>query len=425
VKRALALVAVNVLLFAAFAEVGGLAMYYVDYGGLFYREGHPGRYAPQEVTAERRLTYDALHPYFGPTHKPQAPFEIPPSLLPPGTSPEVRRTNNFGFVAPRDYPVAPAAGEALVGIFGGSVGVWFCQVAAPRLVERLEQRGAFGGRTIVPLCFSHEGYKQPQQLLVLAYFLSIGQTFDAVVNIDGFNEVALGMLSQERGRDVSMPSPTHLEPLVNLIDQATLTPDKVRALAAVQAARDRLNRVAARIHGNRSAAVNFVLERDYQRTRIRYAQEVGRFASLPSAAAAASIVQVTPPVRPRDRRAALLDIARNWAAASVAMQGMLAARGITYVHVLQPNQYHATGRRFGADEVRVAFSDASTYKAHVADGYPLLIAEAARTLLGHERYLDATAVFDGEPDAVYLDNCCHYTRTGNLRLADAVAAAIP
>ena len=35
------------------------------------------------------------------------------------------------------------------------------------------------------------GYKQPQQLLALAYLLSHGAQIDVVVNIDGFNEVAL------------------------------------------------------------------------------------------------------------------------------------------------------------------------------------------------------------------------------------------
>ena len=39
------------------------------------------------------------------------------------------------------------------------------------------------GREPVPLCFSHEGYKQPQQLLVLSYFLSLGQPFDLVINM--------------------------------------------------------------------------------------------------------------------------------------------------------------------------------------------------------------------------------------------------
>ena len=39
------------------------------------------------------------------------------------------------------------------------------------------------------------------------------------------------------------------------------------------------------------------------------------------------------------------DIARNWAQASWLMRDVLTARGIPYVHALQPNQYK-TSRTF-------------------------------------------------------------------------------
>jgi hypothetical protein len=181
-------------------------VYYVDYGGLFYRDRQAGRYAPIVETAEHRLTTNALHPYFGPTHRPGVRFEVPAQLLPPGAAPPRLQTNNFGFVSPRNYPVARVSDrQFLVGLFGGSVGLWFCEVGAPRLVEALQRHERFRGKEIVPLCFSHEGYKQPQQLLVLAYFLSLGQSYDLVINIDGFNEVALGSLNAARGPDISMP----------------------------------------------------------------------------------------------------------------------------------------------------------------------------------------------------------------------------
>ena len=106
----------------------------------------------------------------------------------------------------------------------------------------------------MPLCFSHEGYKQPQQLLILSYFLSIGQSFDVVVNIDGFNEVAMSPLNDARGLDISMPSVMHMDPLTALIDQSSLTADKVESLARIQGYRRRLNAVADRANRSWSAA---------------------------------------------------------------------------------------------------------------------------------------------------------------------------
>ncbi len=35
------------------------------------------------------------------------------------------------------------------------------------------------------------GYKQPQQLLALTYFLSLGAEYDLIINLDGYNEIVL------------------------------------------------------------------------------------------------------------------------------------------------------------------------------------------------------------------------------------------
>ena len=99
-------------------------------------------------------------------------------------------------------------------------------------------------------------------------------------------------------------------------------------------------------------------------------------------------------------------------------------KGIAYVHVLQPNQYF-TSRPFGPEESSVAINTASPFKPGVEQGYPALLAEAAAQSLGPRTgFFDATGIFDGEKAPVYVDNCCHYTRVGYLRLADFVARAV-
>ena len=189
-------IATSLGIFLICAELLGLAAYYIDTGALFY--AHRKTYSEILPTPGDRLVLaEAVHPYFGFTHRPGTPFDIPGTLRPDGT-PARLTTNNFGFVAPVDYPFSKTNPNQLtIGLFGGSVGLWFCQLGAPRLEERLEQSSVFRGRDVVPLCFSHEGYKQPQEALVLAYFLSLGQSLDMVVNIDGFNDVALASLNNE------------------------------------------------------------------------------------------------------------------------------------------------------------------------------------------------------------------------------------
>jgi hypothetical protein len=423
-RRLIGIVAFNIALFLVLAELAALAVYYVENGTLFYT--HPKAYTLIAETAEQKLTREGLHPYFGPTHAPGTAFDIP-DIMRDETIPARATTNNFGFVSRYDYPFAKTrANQLIVGLFGGSVGVWFCQIGAVRLVADLHNSPGYAGREVVPLCFAHEGYKQPQQLLELAYFLSIGQTFDLVINIDGFNEVALSALNEKQGFDISMPSAQHIGSLINLVDQSTLTPARLQSLAAIDRDKSALNDLARRIRENRIASVNFVLERLYRRTEHRYVAELGRFNNLASnSAPAGSLITVTKPVAHRDGAALFEAMAANWAQASVLMNEMLAARRIPYVHVLQPNQYFATGRAFSEGESDAVISRDSPYKASVEQGYPLLIKEAASgRLSGKPWFLNAVRVFDEEPQRVYADNCCHYTLRGNQRLADFIAAAI-
>jgi len=335
----------SLVVFVLAAELLALGAYYVETGALFYT--HRKAYAPLLPTPEDRLVVgEAVHPYFGVTHRPGTPFDIPESLRPAPGAPLRVSTNNYGFVSPHDYPFAKTRDDQfLVGLFGGSVGLWFCQVGAPRLVDALQRHAFFKAREVVPLCFSHEGYKQPQQALVLAYFLSRGQSFDLVINIDGFHE---------RGFDASMPSVQHLDPLIGLINQSALTPQKLESLAAIVRDRERLAELTRTLEGNRIASVHLVLDWRHRRLTDRYTRELGRFATLPSNPPANPLVQATPPVAPRDHPALLADIAAMWARSSRLMHEMLVARGAIYVHVLQPNQYYSRRRFSGGFDGSVA-----------------------------------------------------------------------
>jgi hypothetical protein len=424
VRRYFAIAAVNVIVFLAIMEIVSLAAYYVDTGQLFYL--HRKTYDVIAETRDQKLTGDALHPYFGPTHTPGYPFDIPSSLVEgaAGDAPRRLTINNFGFPSARDFPFRRSRDDQfIIGIFGGSVGVWFCHAGAPRLIDELKKSAAWRGRDVVPLCFSHEGYKQPQQLLVLSYFLSIGQPFDLVVNIDGFNEVALSAMNDRQALDISMPSVAHLAPLINLVDRSTLTPEKLQSLATIERYKERLNALAERLPRTRIASAHFVLER-YRRMLLNaYQEELGRFSNLPANPSERTLIAATPPL-PREGTAVFDEIARSWARSSQMMHGLLAPHGTAYLHVLQPNQYLAT-RRFGDDEARVALNAASPFKESVEKGYPALLRELESGALRRTvNVADATRIFDSEPSAVYMDDCCHYTLRGNQLLAEFIAARI-
>jgi hypothetical protein len=423
VNRTVARVLTSLVMFALFAELLGLFAYYVDTGALFYT--HRKAYQELLPTPQDRLFLgEAVHPYFGFTHRPGVAFDIPEPLRRGTTIPARLQTNNFGFVSPHDYPFRKTRDDQfIVGIFGGSVALWFCQIGAPRLVEQMKQHAFFSGKEIVPLCFSHEGYKQPQEAVVLAYFLSIGQPFDLVVNIDGFNDVALGSLNNERGLDFSMPSVQHLDPLINVVNQSTLTPDKLETLAGIFRDRRTLLDLTDRIRANRIASVNFVLDRYYRMVSNRYVEGLGRFSNLPSNPPDNAFVQVAPSLEGRAPAALHAGIASTWRDASVLMKDMLAERQASYFHFLQPNQYYPT-KTFSDEEAAIALNDASPFKKSVEAGYAAMVAAGSTLTQRNVQFFDATRVFDRAPAQMYMDDCCHYTQAGNYVLADFIAASI-
>ena len=421
--RALRLLAVNLLVTCVLAEVVALGIFYFQHGWLFYLDPYRTQYEPIAETRAGELSAMGLSPYFGPTHQPGIRFDIPEALR-QGDRPLVA-TNNLGFVSPFDYPFTKRDDrQFVVGLFGGSVGLWFCQVGVDRLIADLRRDPFFADREIIPLCASHEGYKQPQQAQVLAYLLSLGQTFDLVINIDGFNEVALGSINDQHGWDVSMPSFMHIDPLITLVDQSTMTPEKLDTLVAIERDKQRLNWLAGWINTTRLASIDVAAEQYYAIVLGRYRAALVRFNDLPSNPSRSSLIHITPRTRPLEGAALFDEIAREWIAGSSLMYDMLAARHVQYVHVLQPNQYYPT-RTFSADEATVALNPGSPFKRGAEMGYPALVrAASAGATDARTAVVDATHLFDREPSPVYIDDCCHYSLKGNVLLADFIAAAV-
>ena len=88
-------------------------------------------------------------------------------------------------------PRAPADEHVVVAVVGGSFAYVFAEQGLPHLITRLEQLPRFHGKTLVPLNAAAGGHKQPQQAMTVAYLTSLGHQLDIVINLDGFNDVAL------------------------------------------------------------------------------------------------------------------------------------------------------------------------------------------------------------------------------------------
>src|SRR5205807_2871539 len=81
--------------------------------------------------------------------------------------------------------------KLIVAIVGGSLACYFRQYGVERLEDLLKKDPRLAGKRFLFVNLALGGYKQPQQLMTLNYLLALGAQFDILINIDGFNEVAL------------------------------------------------------------------------------------------------------------------------------------------------------------------------------------------------------------------------------------------
>lgn len=412
--RTVAIILCNLLIFIALAETAGLAVHFAREGALFYTR------PAEEDTGEVRRPGGAvsslyrIQPYWG--------FSARVNLRVPRKQ---KSTNNYGFVSEVGYPRQRNNDrEVIIGVFGGSVAAQFTWYGSDRLVEVLANHPRFAGREPVVLSFAGGGYKQPQQLQILSYFLSLGQPFDLVLNIDGFNEVALSPFNPRAGIEPAMPSATHYLPLVDLLNTSTLTTEKVAALAEIDRLKERVDRLRRAKRGSRSAALHLVRDLRLRRLEARYSRATTAYHELAEAPAGTSLVAVAGASDRLDDDGELFRLlAERWAESSLLMHQLLDARGIPYVHVLQPNQYY-TNRTFSEDEAALALNEDSPVRVNAAAGYPFLQERGARLTGAGVRFHDATGVFDDEPRAVYADDCCHYSELGYELLAGFIAERV-
>ena len=233
-RKAIKVIIINLVLLAVLIESVSITAYYFQTGTFFYarstRSIDPALTMPEAVEnggGGQQINVQQLHPYFGYTDKAGIQHRLPYLQT-------AHAANNFGFASIYNYPFKKEnPNQFIVGVFGGSVAAnyAFFEIERRLLAAALKQLPAMADKEIIILPFAIGGYKQPQQLLVLSYFLSIGQEFDLVINIDGFNEVALSYLNYQHGVESSMPSDLILLPMVNLAT-GTLVKDELELTLA-------------------------------------------------------------------------------------------------------------------------------------------------------------------------------------------------
>ncbi|MCH7665593.1 MAG: hypothetical protein IH936_06680 [Acidobacteria bacterium] len=263
------------------------------------------------------------------------------------------------------------------------------------------------------------GYKQPQQLMAMNFLLANGAHFDVVINIDGFNEVALAP-SEQVTKGI-----WHFYPRDWYYRVADLSAQERRILGHLTHLRGKRAELARKFSGPllRLSLTGGLLWHLLDARLDR--QSAGLELELLESETTAEDYQTRgPSLTPDSEESLYRELAEVWWRSSMLMNRLSSENGMRYFHFIQPNQYVEGSKPLSAEERRRAFRGRHPYRRGVVLGYPELLAQAQQSRTTKIAFHDLTGLFEGLRETLYVDSCCHFNHKGNRLLAEAVAAVM-
>ncbi|MCB1069978.1 MAG: hypothetical protein KDL31_06450, partial [Kiritimatiellae bacterium] len=123
---------------------------------------------------------------------------------------------------------------------------------------------------------------------------------------------------------------------------------------------------------------------------------------------------------------AMAESAAVWRRAGITLNGMIQARGIPYLHGLQPNQYFPGTRTLTEWEKDNAYNGdpESEFYRPLSEGYAYFTNEIPALKNAGVPIVNLTDYLGDPPITIYSDNFSHFNHDGNRLLAEAVVKAV-
>jgi hypothetical protein len=357
---------------------------------------------------------ETVHPYLGWVMNPET---CPPTVVGGRSIP----VNQFGFNDEEQPLPKRSADRLIVGFVGGSV-AWQMSVQGESAFRAaLRQNPSWRDRELRVVRLAMPGFKQPQQLMAVNYLLALGAEFDVIVNIDGYNEIALSACENEKsGVFAAYPRMWHAR-MLDVVDPR-VSANSFRLLR-IRAARQELARGIRESWFRWSPTFNLVWKiRDSCAER----QLLDLAASLAEhkAGQGRGFAADGPRQFYTDENGLFDHLRDLWSNSSLQIHYLCRGNGTKYLHVLQPNQYLPGSKRLSALEREKMFSENQDYGKAIERGYPLLLEDGIRLRAQGVDFHNMTMLFAAVDEPVYADEYCHFNARGNEILARAVAEAI-
>jgi hypothetical protein len=307
-------------------------------------------------------------------------------------------------------------------LIGGSVAAHFGNYADRFLIPELQKDPRLAFRLIKFHNVACPAHKQPQHAMGLQWLLSTGWKPDAVILIDGYNEIAIAAENATVGVSPGYPNWAEMQMrLGTAMTDPRAYEMKARVLTAQDEAEE-LNRrlrawpvTATAITGTWAVrvlgrAVGRMREsRKYLRSYEEEELKKGR--SLPISG---------PPFDNAPEMVLQMSL-DAWREGALSMQAMCRVRGIQFLHVLQPAACDVGSKTLTGEEVRTA-GQATPWGVSIAAGYPHLREVGKELERAGVSYLDASLAFVDHPEKIYSDGC-HFGEEGSAIMSKLIAEA--
>jgi hypothetical protein len=305
----------------------------------------------------------------------------------------------------------------IIAVTGGSVAGLFTRHGSEALADLLRDCPRLAGRSLEFVNLALGGYKQPQQLMTLCYLLALGAEFDVVIQIDGFNEVALhGGENEKHGTYPIFPR--------GWARRVATLPDPVQGLlrgriSYLNTERKRLARRAQDWPPLFSALLYWHLRDSGLQNSLNEGE-----ASLRAYSPSQKPYVATGPFEEQSSQDLYSHLAEIWQRCSLQMHQLCQAQGIEFFHFLQPNQYLPGSKPMNAEERKRALLETHAYNQAVQSGYPLLRERGEQLFSEGVHFHDLSQIFAAHEEPLYIDTCCHLNERGNEIMAGVIAATL-
>ena len=336
-------------------------------------------------------------------------------------------TNGAGFLQPGglQIPYTPSAQDYVVVVLGGSVAaraVLGYEGGEP-LVDALRALPEFSKRRPVVINMAQGSGKQPQQLLELAYLLAIGQHIDLALNIDGFNEFALGQANINARISPMLPSWEIMSAIAKELYPTPESADYYAAAYRILAARKSVAshlRIASAERTGTSYAWHMLLA---ARAQAVLATATAEYEALIKSDPSNTKARLGLDLPPNDKVGPTEDIYDLWLKCSQQMRALAAANKFKYLHIIQPNQQFSKHQFFDKErKIALSLPPNHPYVAGTKKGYFMLVQRADQ--LSRNGIVSLIDIFDNVHEEIYGDRCCHFNRRGETLFAKAVAREV-